>query len=136
MAAQSLGVPDDGVGAEVGEVLGLLLRHAAGEDADRRGAPCAALVEHQHPELPQRALEPGRRAGPPARAWGLEARAALQVDEERPVRALRVGDLAREDGELLAAGRAVVDRDGELVVGQQQAGDAMGDGHETHPRMG
>ena len=100
----------------MGEVLDALVA------GDRGGATGAALVEQQHAEVLERAVQPRRAARVPGRARGLEARAALQVHEPRPVAAVRVGDLPREDGDRLAR-RPVVERDVELVLGDEQAGD-------------
>jgi hypothetical protein len=58
----------------------------------------------------------------PGRAGRLEARAALEVHEERPVAPVGIGDLAREDRDALAVGAGVVERDGELVLDEDQAG--------------
>ena len=57
------------------------------------------------------------------------ARAALQVDQVGPVGAVERGDLAREDGDLLAVGPVVVERDGELVLGEDDARCAWHGGH-------
>ena len=59
------------------------------------------------------------------------AGAALEVDEQRAVGVLRVGDLAGEDRDLLAVRRGVVEGDRELVLGQAQAGDVVADGHSA-----
>ena len=106
LAADPLGVADDRVGAEVLQVLGLLLRRHARQRADRRRAAGAALVEHEDAEL---AAAPGRaRTGRRVarRAGRLEARPALEEHEERPVAAVGVGHLAREHGDTLAVGPA------------------------------
>lgn len=50
----------------------------------------------------------------------LGARPALEEHEERPVEAVGVGDLAREDRDALAAGARVVERDGQLVLGEDE----------------
>ena len=59
----------------------------------------------------------------------LEARAALEEDEERLVATVLGRDLAREDGDLLAVGARVVERDRELVLGEYQPMDRVRDGH-------
>jgi hypothetical protein len=120
LGADGLGVADDRVGAEVLQVVGLLGGGEAGQRADRRGATGAALVEHQDAEVLQRALEPARRARVPRRPGRLGAGAALEEDEERPLRAAGVGDLAREDGDRLAARPVVVERERELVLRQHE----------------
>ena len=62
-----------------------------------RRAPGAALVEHEHAELGQRAVQPAGRARVAGGARRLAARPALQEDEQRAVAPVGVGDLARED---------------------------------------
>jgi hypothetical protein len=110
LAPDRLGVADDRVGAEVRQVLGLLLRRHPGELADRGRPARAALVEQQHPELLQGAFEPGRghRSQRPRR---LVPGAALEEDEPWQVVPLAVDrdDLAREHGQLACARIAVVD---------------------------
>jgi len=64
----------------------------------------------------------------PGHARGLAARAALEKDEERPVAAVGVGDLAREDGDPLTVRARVVERDGELVLREDETGGAVRDG--------
>ena len=60
-----------------------------------------------------------RVAGRPRR---LEARPALQVDQERLLAPLRLGDLAREDVICSPVRVGVVERDLQLVVGQHEPG--------------
>jgi hypothetical protein len=62
------------------------------------------------------------------RALRLEPRAALQEDEERPVAAVGIGDLAGEHDDALAVGAVVVQRDLELVLDEDEAagGDRVG----------
>ena len=110
--AERLRVADDRVGAEMAQPVGLGHR-------DRRRAAGAALVEQQHAELLQRAAEPARRGGHARGARRLVAGPALEVDEERPVRAVGVGDLAREHSDLGAVGVGVVERDLELMFGDE-----------------
>ena len=52
------------------------------------------------------------------------ARAALEEDQERLLAPLRLGDLAREDRDLLAVRIGVVERDGQLVIDHHEPGDA------------
>ena len=59
----------------------------------------------------------------------LVAGPALQVQQQRPVEALGICDLAREDGDPLAVGVGVVERDGELVLDETQSWWRDGDGH-------
>ena len=104
--ADELGVAHDRVGAEVRQVVGLLRGRQPGQRADRRRAARAALVEHQHAVVraaPGQPAGAGRVARRPRR---LDARAALEEHEERPVAAVRVGDLAREDGDRSPSGAA------------------------------
>jgi len=61
----------------------------------------------------------------PGRARSLAARAALEEDEERPLATVGVGDLAREDGDPLAVRPGVVERDGELVLREDESGGAV-----------
>jgi hypothetical protein len=60
LASDPLGVAHDGVGTEMLQVVRLLSRAHAGQDADRAGAARTALVEQQHAEVAQRAIEPRR----------------------------------------------------------------------------
>ena len=129
LLADVLGVAHDRVGAVVRQALGLLGPGQSGQRADRARAPGAALVEHEHAELVQRAVQPPRRARIARGARRLAARPALQEDEHRPVAPVGVGDLAREDGDPLAVRARVVQRDRELVLGQQQAAGGEGGGH-------
>src|SRR4029079_1487035 len=94
------------------------------------------LVEHEDPELGQRTVEPARAAGMARRAPRLGARATLEEDEERAVEAVGVGDLAREDGDRAPARVGVVERDLELVLGEDEpVGDAArGAGPRRRPR--
>ncbi len=136
LGADRLGVAHDRVGAEVLQVLGLLGGAEAGQRADRRGAAGAALVEHQHAEVLQRPLEPARRARVPGRPRRLEAGTALEEDEERPVGAAGIGDLAREHGDRLAARPVVVERERELVLGQHEPMGGVGDGRHDPQTAG
>jgi hypothetical protein len=61
----------------------------------------------------------------------LEAGAALEEDEVRAVGPVGVGDLAGEDGDALAVGPGVIERDLELVLGHHQARRRGRDGHRT-----
>ena len=129
LAADVLGVADDRVGAVVHEALGLLAPGQPGQRADRARAPGAPLVEHEDAELVQGAVQPPRGARVAGRTRRLAAGPALQEDEHRAVASVGVGDLAREDGDPLAVRRRVVERDRELVLGQQQAAGCEGGGH-------
>jgi hypothetical protein len=64
-----------------------------------------------------------------ARTGGLEAGTALKEDEEGAVEAVGIGDLASEDGDLLASACRVIERHPELVLGHDEAGAATGQGH-------
>jgi hypothetical protein len=136
LGADRLGVAHDRVGAEVLEVVSLLGGREAGQRAHRRGAAGAALIEHQDAEVLQRPLEPARRARVPRRPRRLEARAALEEDEERAVGAAGIGDLAREDGDRLAARPVVVERQRELVLGQHEPVGGVGDGRHDAQTAG
>jgi hypothetical protein len=46
----------------------------------------------------------------------------LQEDEERPLEPVRIRDLARKDGDLLAVGTRVVERQRELVLRENEPG--------------
>lgn len=63
------------------------------------------------------------------RAWCLETWAASQEDQEGAVGAVGIGDLASEDGKSLARRLTVVEWNCELVLGQNQAGNAVDGGH-------
>ena len=122
LAADPLRVAHDRVGAEVAQVVRLLLGRLPGQAADRRRAARPALVEHEDAELGQRAVEPEGRGRDPGRARRLEPRPSLEEDQERPVEPVGVRHLAREDGDPLAVGPAVVERHRELVLGEHEAG--------------
>ena len=129
LGPDQLRVADDRVGAEVAQVGGLLRGRAAGERADGRRAPRAALVEQQHTEVLERALEPDRRVGR-RRPRRLVPGPALEEDEPGPLPPGRRGDLAGEDVDPLAVRAPVVDRDGEDVPAEDEAGGAvLGDLH-------
>jgi len=88
----------DRVGAEMGEVVGLLSRGGVprqGLPGGRGGTGRAALVEQQHPVVVQCPVQP---AFPPARPVRAEPGAALQEQQPRQIRRLLVGgdDLAAE----------------------------------------
>ena len=127
-APQQLEVAHDRVRAEVRQVVGLLLRRHPGQRADRRGAPGAALVDHQHPEVPERPVEPAGTGRHPHRPRRLAAGAALQEHQERLVPAVDVRGLAGEERDGLAVGRRVVEGYVDLVLGQHEAGDVHGAG--------
>jgi hypothetical protein len=55
---------------------------------------------------------------------------ALEEDEEGPICPARISDLAGEDLDLLAVGSIMVQRDLELVLGEEQAGSVNHDGHD------
>src|SRR5262249_16685625 len=126
LAPDPLRVADDRVHAEVGEVIGLLLGGQVVERADRRRAPRPALVEEQHAVVLERARDPARRGRRPHRTSRFEAAGALEEDEERPLAAVGVCDLAREGGDALAVRPRVVERDRELVLGEDEPGAAIG----------
>ena len=128
LAADPLAVPDDRVRPEVGEVCRLVLRRRPRDVLPhRRGAPGAALVDEQDPVLGERAPHPSRgRAGGPRR---LEAGAALEEHQVRSVEAVRVRDLAGEDGDGPSVEARVVQRDRVLALRQDGAGDVVGGGH-------
>ncbi len=132
--AQQLGVRDDRVGAEEGEIAGLLggarLAQGAGArdralgqrgvGADGGGAAGAALVEHEHAVLAQGARQPGRGGGV---QWSrsLGAGPALEVDEDGEVLAAGPGDEAGEELDRGPGGVGMVQRDGEGEVGEREA---------------
>ena len=89
--------------------------------ADRRRATGAALVEHQHAVVLERASEPSRAAGGARRARRLVAGAALEEHQVRAVGAVHRGHLACEHRDGGAVGLVVVERDGELVLGEAHA---------------
>ena len=122
LAADPLGVADDRIGAEVREIVGLLLRAHSGERSDRRRAAGATLVEHQDAELPQRPIHPAGIVRAACRARRLESRAALEVHEQRPLPAIRVGELAREHRDPFAGLVVVIERDLERMLDNDQAG--------------
>ena len=64
----------------------------------------------------------------PGRSRCLRPGPALEEHQERTVPAVRVGDLASEDGQLLPRRVCVVERDGELVLGDHETRDVEGDG--------
>ncbi len=129
--ADRLCVADDRVGPEVGQVLGLVLRGHVRKRADRSRAAGAALVEEQKPVVLERALPPGF-VDQLQESRRLEARPALKVDEPRPVVVLvgRSDDLAGEDGDRRPARLRVVERQFELVLGEDEVRRAVaGDSH-------
>jgi hypothetical protein len=131
LAPDRLRVEDNRVGAEMREVLGLLLRGHAGEVAGGSGTTGAALVEQQHPELLQSTLEPGLGHSQ-ERARGLVAGSALEVDEPGQVVPLALDghDFAREHGQLRPVRISVVDRKLELVLAEDEPRGAVG--RDTH----
>ena len=80
-----------------------------------------------------RSSQPGRSGG--ASAAPPRAGPALQEEQQRPVEAVEVGDLAREDRDLLAVGPRVVERDRELVLGEHQPVDRARDRHEHRAEL-
>ena len=113
----------------MGQVLGLLLRGEPGEGADGRRAARAALIEHEHAVVLERALEPARSARMALRPCCLVSGAALKEDEEWPVGAVWVRDLAGKDRDAPAVWLRVIERNLELVLGQDQATRANDNGH-------
>ncbi len=133
LAPDQLGVADDRVGPEAGEVVGLLGRAAAQRQGlpGRRGrAPGAALVEQQDPVVVQGPVQPAVPAQRPARP---AARAALEVEQPGQVGVLlaRRDHLAGVDLDPLALRRRVVQRQLEEMVGQDDARLSDHHGHET-----
>ncbi|CAM5701468.1 hypothetical protein SVIOM342S_02716 [Streptomyces violaceorubidus] len=129
LGADGLAVADDGVGAEVGEVVGLLGGAAAQRErlaVGRGGGTGAALVQEQDPVLLQGAAEPGGTADETVRP---EAGSALEVDQPGQV---LVGLVAR-DGlagvqlDRLPGGVGVVEGHGETAVGEDDAWLAVAD---------
>jgi len=119
-----LGVEHDAVGAEAGQVVGLGLGRAqAGQGLPGGGGGPAgtALIEQQHPVVVQRPVQPGL---PALRTLRAESGPALQEQQPRQVGLGPVGgdDLAGEHLDLLTVWPAVVERDGEEVIGQHGAG--------------
>ena len=129
LAADALGVGDDRVGAEVGQVVGLLGRGALQLRADRARAPGAALIEQKHAEVGQGPLEPRRRRVRPRGPRGLRARAALEEEEQRALLPLWSRQLAGEDAQPLAARVGVIERQRVLALGHDQAGNLAADAH-------
>lgn len=130
-AADQLAVADDGVGAEVRQVRGLFGGTAAQRErlaVGGRGGAGAALVQEQHAVLLQGAAEPG---GPPDETVRPEAGAALEVHQPRqvvPVGLLARDHLARVQLDRLPGRVGVVEGNGEAVVGEDDAGLAVGRG--------
>jgi hypothetical protein len=139
LAADQLAVEDDGVGAEVREVLRLRPRRPeAGEGArgGRRRPAGAALVQQQHPVVVQGPVKPG---GAPDGPLGGEPRAALQEHQPRQpaVAGLAGGDdLPREHGDPLAVGLAVVQGNAEVMVGQDGTRLPVGAHEQDYPERG
>ena len=123
LLTDQLRVAHDRVGAVQLEVRSLLLRALARQRADGSRTAGAALVEQENAVVLQRARQPARRLriGRPRR---LVARPALEKDEDGPLAAVLGRDLAREDDDALAVRPRVVERQGELVVGENEAADA------------
>ncbi|GGO20930.1 hypothetical protein GCM10010980_21670 [Corynebacterium marinum] len=107
--AEVLGVVDDVLGAQEGEVGGVE-KQWVGEAVDPGGAPRAALVEQEDAVIAQRLGEPTVEGG---RARGGMPRAALE-EEQRRERIVR-REFADEHLEALPRVRAVPG-DGEGVV--------------------
>jgi hypothetical protein len=126
--AQRLRVADDRVGAEVGQVIRLLLRRQARKRPDRRRAPRAALVEQDQPVVLEGALLPAGQAwrGRPRR---LRSRPALEEDEIRTLAIVVGGELAREEGDRRSPLARVVEWHLQLVLGRRDACQAVGRGH-------
>ena len=135
LGPDELGVGHDAVGAEVRQVRRLLRRREIGKKPHGARTAGAALVEHEHAEVAQRPDHPPRAPRGARGSRGLEPGAALEEDQERLVAAVGLGHLAREHRELVALGPRVVERHRELVLGQDQPGDAVGHGHRRRPRM-
>ncbi len=129
LGADGLAVPDDGVGAEVGEVVGLLGGAAAqreGLAVGGGGGAGAALVQEQDAVLLQGAAEPGGAADETVR---LAAGAALEVEQPRQVlvRLVARDGLAGVQLDRLPGGVGVVEGHGETAVGEDDAWLAVAD---------
>ncbi|CAL2073818.1 protein of unknown function [Streptomyces murinus] len=129
LGADGLAVAHDGVGAEVGEVVGLCGRAAApreGLPGGGGGTARAALVEQQYAVLVERAVEP---CLPPDETIRPEARTALEVQQPGQflVRLVPRDHLPRVQLDALAAGIGVVEGHGEPAIGQNDAGLAVAD---------
>ena len=135
VAPDELGVQHDAVGPEVGQVIGLGLGRAQARQRlpGGGGGPAgAALVEQQDPVVVQRPVQPGVPALRPLRP---EAGPALQEQQPGQVGVGPVGgdDLAGEHLDLLSVRPAMIQRDGEQVVGQHGAGLAVALTRSTLP---
>ncbi len=129
--ADRLAVPDDRVGAEVREALGLLGGAAVQRErlaGERGGVAGAALVEEEDAVVVQGTAEPGLPTDETIRP---ETGSALEVDQPRQVLAVRLvaGDgLTGVELDGLARGVLVVEGHGEVAVGEDDAGLAIADG--------
>ena len=106
LVPDELGVADDRVGAEVRQVLGLLLGLIPSSRRRPASSGRAALVEEQDPVVLERTASHALSTS--AAAAATRSRAALEEDEPRQLVVLLVGrdDLAREDRQLAASGLA------------------------------
>jgi hypothetical protein len=136
LAPDQLAVEDDGVRAEVREVLRLRPRRpepGEGPGGGRRRAAGAALVEQEHPVVVQGPVEP---RGAPDGPLGGESRPALQEHQPRqPVVAGLAdgGDLPGEHGDPVAAGPPVVQWDAEVMVGEDSTRLPVGAHEQDYP---
>ena len=121
LVADRLRVANDRVGPEVGQIVGLLLSRQVRKRADRSRSAGAALVEQEQPVVLERVLPPGvfdqlEQAG------RFTAGTALEEDEPGQLVALMPGsdDLAGEHRDLPAVESGVVERELELVLGEDE----------------
>ncbi len=125
--ADGLAVADDSVGAEAGEVVGLLGGGAAQGQrlpGGGRGTSRAALVEEEDPVVLQGTVEPGLTSDETVRP---EAGAALQVHQPGQIlpRPVACDGLTGVQLDGLAARVGVVEGHGEVAVGENDAGLAV-----------
>ena len=124
MGAQVLGVGDDLVGAQMGEVLGLVGGRAERLAHGTRQAG-AALVEQHDLVVGEGPAEPAGPDRVEARARRLAARAALEEQQVGPLGALRGRDDAGEDLDAaLVVGVRVVEGDVDPDLTGQETGNA------------
>ena len=116
-----LGIAHDPVRAEVPQVVGLLLRRHALERADWSRASRSTLVEQEDAVVLEGTLEP-RRAARLERTRGLKPGPTLEEHEPGKVviGAAARDDLAREHRERETVRTFVVDRQLELVLGENE----------------
>ena len=135
MLAQRLGIFDDGIRTQVGEVFGkescplgeVLVPH-------RGGVARAALVKHDDAVMLEGHVEPVRGGRAVRHAWCLAAGTALKEREVGQVLAAGTSDHGGEDIDGAAVVRITpVQRDGEGVIINAQIPDVAGaNGFGTH----